>query len=67
MEEKINEQQSIQQPIVKQKKSRWWVWVLVIIILIVVGLGIWFLFFGGNEGGSIIGGSSLPKPPALPD
>jgi|TARA_Y100000310_G_C20540644_1_gene743116 flagellar basal body-associated protein FliL len=54
-----------QQPIV-QKKSRLWIWILIILIVIVVGVGLYFWLSG--DGGSIGGlGSSVPKPPALPN
>ncbi|GAG36580.1 unnamed protein product [marine sediment metagenome] len=46
-----------------------WIWILIILILIAIGIGIYFWLSGG-DGGSIIsrvgGGSSIPKPPALP-
>ena len=57
-------QQSVQpQP---KKKSKAWLWIiLAIILLIAVGIGIYFLVFSGSDGG-ILGGSSIPQPPALP-
>lgn len=42
------------------KKSRWWLWL--IIALVVIGIGAYFLLSGGSG----IGGSSIPSPPALP-
>ncbi len=42
-----------------------WIWILIILILIAVGIGAYFLFTGGSDGG-ILGGSSIPQPPALP-
>jgi len=55
-----------QQPVV-EKKSKLWIWILLIIVLlVVVGLGIWFMI--GGDGGSSLGlGSSIPRPPALPE
>lgn len=41
-----------------------WIWILIILILIAVGIGIYFLTSGSD--GGILGGSSIPKPPALP-
>ena len=41
-----------------------WIWILIILILIAVGIGIYFLT-NGSDGG-ILGGGSIPKPPALP-
>jgi len=42
-----------------------WIWILIILIIIVVGIVIYFLLSGGSDGG-ILGGSSIPQPPALP-
>ncbi len=42
-----------------------WIWILIILIIIIVGLGLYFLLSGGSDGG-ILGGSSIPQPPALP-
>jgi len=53
-----------QQPVV-QKKSKLWIWILLIVILLVVGLGIWFMV-GGDGATSVVLGSSIPQPPALP-
>ena len=41
-----------------------WIWILIILILVAVGIGVCFLLSG--DGSSIIGGSSIPQPPALP-
>ena len=43
------------------KKSLFWL--ILILILIGVGAGLYFLL--GSDGG-VIGGSSVPQPPALP-
>ena len=44
-----------------------WIWILIIIILIVIGIGIYFWLSGGNDvGNSIISGTNIPQPPALP-
>jgi len=42
-----------------------WIWILIILILVAVGIGIYFLLFSGSDGG-ILGGNSIPQPPALP-
>ena len=42
-----------------------WIWILIILILIAVGIGIYFFLTSGSWGG-ILGGSSIPQPPALP-
>ena len=42
-----------------------WIWILIILILIGAGIGVYFLLSGGSDGG-ILGGSSIPRPPALP-
>ncbi|MBI2448776.1 hypothetical protein HYV49_00590 [Candidatus Pacearchaeota archaeon] len=42
-----------------------WIWILIILILVAIGIGIYFLLSGGNDGG-ILGGNSIPQPPALP-
>lgn len=42
-----------------------WIWILIILILVAVGIGIYFLLTNGSDGG-ILGGSSIPQPPALP-
>ena len=42
-----------------------WIWILIILILIGAGIGVYFLLSGGSDGG-ILGGSSIPLPPALP-
>jgi len=41
------------------------IWILIILILIVIGVGI-YLWLSGGSIASIIGGSSIPQPPALP-
>jgi len=41
-----------------------WMWIIIILILIVVGIGVYF-WLSGSDGG-ILGGSSIPQPPALP-
>lgn len=41
-----------------------WIWILIILIIIAVGIGIYFLMSGSD--GGILGGSSIPQPPALP-
>ena len=41
-----------------------WIWILIILIVIAVGIGIYFLASGNDSG--ILGGSSIPTPPALP-
>ncbi len=38
---------------------------MIVIIVIAVGIGLYFWLTGG-DGGSIIGGGSIPQPPALP-
>ena len=44
------------------------IWILIILILVVIGVVAYFLFFGGADGGGIIGiGSSIPTPPPLPE
>jgi flagellar basal body-associated protein FliL len=50
-----------QQP---QKKSSALIWILIILILLAIGVGIWFFLSKGNL--PILGGSSIPQPPALP-
>ena len=54
------------QPTIQQtpKKSKWWLWLIIILVLIGVGTGIYFWLSGSN--GGILGGSSIPQPPALP-
>ena len=42
-----------------------WIWILIILISIVIGIGVYFLLTTGSDGG-ILGGSSIPQPPALP-
>jgi len=52
---------------IKQKRGMSaWIWILIILILIAIGVGIYFWLSGGDIG-SIIGGGSIPSPPALPD
>lgn len=51
---------------ITEKKSRAWIWILIILILIALGAGVYFWLSGGSGGSSIIGGSSIPQPPALP-
>ena len=41
-----------------------WIWILIILVLVAVGVGVYFLLSG--DGASIIGGNSIPQPPALP-
>ncbi len=41
-----------------------WIWILIILVVIAVGIGIYFLTSGSD--GGILGGSSIPTPPALP-
>ena len=41
------------------------VWILIILILIALGVVGYFLFIS-DGGSSILGGSSIPQPPALP-
>ncbi len=49
------------------KKSKWWLWLIIlIIILIVLGVVLYFVLTGDGSGFSF-GGSSIPKPPALPE
>jgi len=49
----------------KQKRGMGaWIWILIILILVAVGIGVYFLLSG--NGASIIGGNSIPQPPALP-
>ncbi len=48
----------------QNKRGSAWIWILIILILIAVGIGTYFLM-GGSDGG-ILGGSSIPTPPALP-
>jgi len=53
---------------IKNKKGMSaWIWILIIIILIAIGVGVYFWLTGGSGGSSIIGGSSIPQPPALPN
>ena len=59
MEEQITEQATHQ----TEKKSKAWIWILVILIILAIGVGVYFLLFGGTG----IGGSSIPQPPALPE
>jgi flagellar basal body-associated protein FliL len=47
------------------KRGSVWIWILIILIIIVVGVGLYVWLSG--DGGSIIGGGSIPKPPALPE
>jgi len=52
---------------VKQKRGMsGWIWILIILILIAIGVGIYFWLSGGDIS-SVLGGSSIPQPPALPD
>lgn len=44
-----------------------WVWILIIIILIAIGIGVYFWLTKGSGSGSIIGGNTIPQPPALPN
>lgn len=62
-------EQQIIQPIeqITKKKSRWWIWFIVIIILIAIGIGIYFWLFAGGDGGGSLFGGGIPQPPALPD
>jgi flagellar basal body-associated protein FliL len=56
---------TMQQPVV-EKKSKTWIWIILILIVIVVGVGLYFWLSG--DSGSIIGrGSSIPRPPTLPE
>jgi len=48
----------------KQKRGSAMMWIIIILILIAIGTGIYFWLSG--DGSSIIGGSSIPQPPALP-
>jgi len=41
-----------------------WIWILIILLLIVIGIVIYFLVSGSDSG--MLGGSSIPQPPALP-
>lgn len=50
-----------------QKKSKRWIWILIILILIAAGIGIYFWLSGGGDISSIVGGNSIPEPPALPE
>jgi len=43
-----------------------WIWILIILILLAVGIGIYFWVSKGS-GSSIVGGASIPQPPALPN
>jgi len=61
MKDKRGQMQMAPKPTVK--KSRWWIWLIVVLVLVGIGVGAWILF-GWN--GGIIGGSSIPLPPALP-
>ena len=50
---------------IKQKRGvSGMIWILIILILIVLGVVGYLLF--GDGGSSILGGSSIPQPPALP-
>lgn len=51
----------------KNKRGPAWIWILIILILIVIGFVVYFLFFSGADGWSIIGKGSIPQPPALPE
>jgi len=56
----------IKNKMIKQKKGMsGWIWILIILIVLVVGGIIAYLLLSGN-GSSILGGSSIPQPPALP-
>jgi len=50
----------------KNKRGSVWLWIILIVILIVVGIGL-YLWLSGGEAGSIVGGSSIPSPPPLPE
>ncbi len=50
----------------KNKKGSALMWIVIIMCLIAIGVGVYFLLSSGSDGG-IIGGSSIPKPPALPN
>jgi flagellar basal body-associated protein FliL len=75
MEQEINQQQmgKTQQEVSlpstdnqEPKKSFAWIWILVFVVLIGMGIGAYFLLSGGDGISSIVGGSSIPSPPALP-
>lgn len=42
-----------------------WIWILIIFILLAIGVGVYFWLTSGS-GSGILGGSSIPQPPALP-
>ncbi len=49
----------------KQKRGMAaWIWILIILILIAIGVVIYFSMSGSD--GGILGGNSIPQPPALP-
>ena len=51
---------------IKQKRGMSaWIWILIILILLAIGIGVYFLLTSGSDGGIL--GSSVPKPPALPE
>lgn len=50
----------------KNKKGSAWLWILIILVFIIAAAGLYFLFVGGDSG-PIIGGNSIPQPPALPN
>jgi len=50
----------------KNKRGSAWIWIILIIILIVVGIGL-YVWLSGGDASSIIGGSSIPSPPPLPN
>ncbi len=50
----------------QEKKSSLWIWILVIAVLIAAGIGI-YLWISGGDVSSLIPGSSVPQPPALPN
>jgi uncharacterized protein YpmS len=43
-----------------------WRWILIILILLAIGVGIYF-WLTGTSPSSLIGGGSIPQPPALPE
>ena len=51
---------------INKKGMSGWIWILIILILIAIGVGIYFWLSGGDGGSIIGGGSSIPRPPALP-
>jgi len=50
---------------IKSKRGSAWIWIIIILILLAIGIGVFF-WLSGSDGG-ILGGGSIPKPPALPN